>query len=135
MASHVTIGAVTTLPTAARAVLVAVRARLPIAVGTQWPLGDLPFSIGRGATRDLRIEGDDQVSRLHARIERRGTAYWLVDLSDSGTFVNGESSRSSAERELHDGDRIAIGRSILGFACGDDLARRCDALVELGRGG
>lgn len=52
------------------------------------------LSIGRDATCDLAIR-DQRASRNHARIERRGGKYVLVDASTNGTFltVAGEPER------------------------------------------
>jgi adenylate cyclase len=52
------------------------------------------LSIGRDATCNLEIR-DQRASRNHARIERRGEKFVLVDASTNGTFltVAGESER------------------------------------------
>lgn len=52
------------------------------------------LSIGRDATCDLAVR-DQRASRNHARIERRGEKYVLVDASTNGTFltVAGEPER------------------------------------------
>jgi serine phosphatase RsbU (regulator of sigma subunit) len=64
------------------------------------------FSIGRDPQNDVVLP-QPFVSRLHARIERRGGRYRLVDLgSRSGTTVN---ERPIQEHYLGEGDRIQIG--------------------------
>src|SRR5438309_2182274 len=59
--------------------------------------------VGRRSTSDLVLDWDDQVSRLHARFERVGDAWEVVDdgLSSNGTFVN--------ERRLHGRSRLRPG--------------------------
>jgi pSer/pThr/pTyr-binding forkhead associated (FHA) protein len=50
-----------------------------------------------------------KVSLAHARIERRGTAYTLIDEgSTSGTLLNGVRLRAGARAVLRPGDRIGI---------------------------
>jgi adenylate cyclase len=44
------------------------------------------IEIGRGAQCDIRVD-DQEVSRLHARIELRGGAFFVVDKSANGTYV------------------------------------------------
>ncbi len=72
---------------------------------------DLPdgkeITIGRAPTVTVIIE-DDQVSRVHARVRRRGDIIEVEDLgSRNGTWVNGE--RIDSKRRLNTGDEISIG--------------------------
>lgn len=80
------------------------------------PLGDdLPavelagrevVTIGRDRANDV-VLSHPQVSRFHAKLERRGETFELVDLgSTNGTFLNG---RLVAKKTLKDGDTIQIG--------------------------
>lgn len=71
--------------------------------------------IGRGSATDLWLAWDDQVSRLHAEVERAGDDWVLVDdgLSANGTFCNEE--RLEGRRRLRDGDRLRLGRTELVF--------------------
>ena len=72
-------------------------------------------SVGRRPSSDLLLDWDDQVSRLHARFERVGDDWTLVDdgLSTNGTFVNGE--RLSGRRRLNDGDTVRFGATTVTF--------------------
>lgn len=72
-------------------------------------------SVGRLRSSDLVLDWDDQVSRLHARIERVGDAWVLLDdrLSSNGSFVNEE--RVSGKRTLRDGDTIRFGTTTITF--------------------
>lgn len=61
--------------------------------------------IGRDSTCDLRIDNVG-VSRHHARIERQGNVYLLLDLdSGNGTFVRG---KRITRYNLNNGDEINI---------------------------
>jgi hypothetical protein len=69
--------------------------------------------IGREDGCDLSLEDDEEVSRLHAVLERIGQHWVLVDdgLSRNGTYVNGE--RVAGRRRLRDGDALRIGSTHL----------------------
>ena len=76
------------------------------------------IAIGRAVDNDIVLESPS-VSRHHARIEREGGRYILVDLgSTNGTFV--ESAPVSRHR-LQDGDRIIIGDSRFTFHLAEHL--------------
>jgi DNA-binding NtrC family response regulator len=78
----------------------------------------LPFSgdlttLGREADNSLSIP-EAAVSRYHARIERRGTEWWVVDLgSTNGTVVGGYRVK---EHRLVDHDLVRVGDSLFRFA-------------------
>lgn len=64
--------------------------------------------VGRGEEADARVD-EPLVSRLHARIERRGGRYFVLDLGSTNlTRVNGEVVQ---ERELRDGDELLFSRA------------------------
>jgi len=64
--------------------------------------------VGRDETADIRVD-EPLVSRAHARVERRGQVYVIVDLgSTNRTRVNGE---VVAERELRHGDEVRFARA------------------------
>src|SRR5436309_3811891 len=67
--------------------------------------------IGRGTNAELRLD-DPAVALEHARIERVGDGYRLVDLgSDTGTYLNGRPVASGTY--LKDGDTLGLGGSQL----------------------
>ncbi len=72
-------------------------------------------SIGRERSTDLVLAWDDQVSRLHARLERADEEWTVVDdgLSSNGTFVNGE--RTRGRTRLADGDTLRLGATTMTF--------------------
>jgi pSer/pThr/pTyr-binding forkhead associated (FHA) protein len=70
-------------------------------------LGEV-MTVGRDEEASLRVD-EPLVSRLHARIERRGERFFVMDLGSTNlTRVNGE---VIAERELRDGDEIRFARA------------------------
>src|SRR5260370_7860670 len=72
------------------------------------PIGDTPFTLGRGADRDLSLSYP-QVPREHACIERDAEGYLLRDTgSRHGTFVNGTQITST---RLRSQDSINLGLS------------------------
>jgi len=76
------------------------------------------LTIGRGHTADISLPWDDEVSRLHARVELVGddpAADWTVvdDLSRNGSFLNGKRIRGRAR--LSAGDTITIGNTAISF--------------------
>ena len=80
-------------------------------VGKVYPLEAQEISIGRDSTNMVAIN-DVEVSRRHARMELRGSAYVIQDLgSTNGTFVNG--TRVSGRQVLNPGDLVAFGEGIV----------------------
>jgi predicted component of type VI protein secretion system len=80
-------------------------------VGKVYPLEAQEISIGRDNTNIVAIN-DVEVSRRHARMELRGSAYVIQDLgSTNGTFVNGQ--RLSGIQVLNPGDTVSFGEGIM----------------------
>lgn len=74
---------------------------------------DGPTRIGSAADNDIVVKRDD-ISRYHARIERSGNGFVLVDLnSNNGTYLNGE--RILSPRQLNPDDRFQIGKMVFCF--------------------
>lgn len=75
--------------------------------------GDHALRLGRSPDNDVILR-DPATSGHHARLERRGSEFWVVDLgSTNGTFVNGESVQ---EKQLNHGDRLTVGQNSVHFA-------------------
>jgi len=75
--------------------------------------GDSALRLGRSPDNDLILR-DPATSGHHARVERRGEQFWIVDLgSTNGTLVNGEPIQ---EKELNHGDRITVGQNAVHFS-------------------
>ena len=69
-------------------------------------------TIGRAPDNDV-VVGDPATSGRHGRIEVRNGDFWMSDLgSTNGTLVNGE---PVIEKQLSDGDLIAIGQNTMRF--------------------
>jgi len=72
-------------------------------------------TVGRSLTADVVLSWDDDVSRVHADLQRIGGEWVLVDdgLSRNGSFVNGE--RVEGRRMLKDGDELRFGQTAVRF--------------------
>lgn len=73
------------------------------------------LTIGRDPASGVCLSWDDQVSRLHARLEQIGQQWTVVDdgLSTNGSFVNGE--RLHGRHRLVDGDLLRFGATAVLF--------------------
>ncbi len=80
--------------------------------GSKCELDETPLTIGRDAANHLQI-ADPQVSRFHALIALQDGTFKLEDRqSSNGTYVNG---MKVGEHELHSGDQIQLGDTVLEF--------------------
>lgn len=81
-------------------------------VGHTYRAGASALRLGRSPDNELILR-DPATSGHHARLERRGSSFYIVDLgSTNGTLVNGEPVQ---EKELKHGDRITIGQNAVSF--------------------
>ena len=77
-----------------------------------FPIVTSPMTVGRDATADINVD-EALVSRAHARIEKRGERYVVVDLGSTNlTRVNGE---VVLESELRHGDEVRFARAVCHF--------------------
>jgi pSer/pThr/pTyr-binding forkhead associated (FHA) protein len=77
-------------------------------VSIDFPLEGLVSTIGRGEESDVFLD-EPLVSRDHARVERRGAQYFVVDLGSTNlTRVNGQVVR---ECRLQHGDEVRFARA------------------------
>ena len=84
--------------------------------GTSFDLKEEGLSIGRNANNDIFLS-DKRVSRNHARIIKKSSAFEIEDLdSVNGTSVNNEEVKS---KPLVLGDVIKIGDTVLEFTDGE----------------
>ena len=68
--------------------------------------------IGRDDLSQIKLEHDEAVSNLHARIYRKARNIWIEDLqSTNGTFINGEKILTPVI--IVSGDRIKCGQTTL----------------------
>jgi peptidoglycan glycosyltransferase len=75
----------------------------------EFALDGAAVEVGRDEGLGVRID-EPLVSRRHARIERRGEAWFLVDL-DSTNFTRVNGHRIRREHELEDGDEVQFARA------------------------
>jgi pSer/pThr/pTyr-binding forkhead associated (FHA) protein len=86
----------------------------------EFPLEGDTVVVGRDDEVGVCID-EPLVSRQHARLERRGESWALVDLgSTNGTRVNGDVV--ARERVLEDGDELRFARATCVFLSGSDGA-------------
>jgi adenylate cyclase len=78
-----------------------------------------PTGVGR-ASDNILVLKDFSVSRHHARFEKRGDGWWVVDLgSTNGVKVNG---RYVNEAGLSDADEVQIGNFSISFHLGEVIS-------------
>ncbi|HMA96088.1 MAG TPA: GGDEF domain-containing protein [Polyangiaceae bacterium] len=98
--------------------LVVIYSPEPGLLGKRFVLDRAILRVGRGADNTVVLEGDS-VSRRHARFEKRGNRWHVVDLnSTNGTYLNEQ--LVVGEQMLNNSDRIKIGPAILKFLSGAD---------------
>jgi hypothetical protein len=69
-------------------------------------------TLGRSPACVIPLEYDTFASSVHARVFARGSELWLEDLgSRNGTFLN--SRRLAAPAQLHRGDQVKVGTTLL----------------------
>lgn len=80
-----------------------------VKAGATFPLRGDVLTIGREVGRDVQVDFDPTVSRRHARLERQGDRWVLIDEgSRNGTFVNGQRVQ---QRVIQVGDVLRLGNT------------------------
>jgi diguanylate cyclase (GGDEF)-like protein len=81
-------------------------------VGRQVEMKDTPLIVGRSSDCDMRLL-NRAVSRLHCRLWKDATGFWLRDLNSTNkTYLN---DRPIVEARLKDGDFVAVGGTVMQF--------------------
>src|SRR3954454_11502737 len=99
------------------------------------PLTPPSITVGRDTAADLVVSWDEQVSRLHARLELVGedpAADWTVvddPPSRNGSYVNGV--RVRGRTRLQDGDVLSVGATALTFRAPSSAEDDAAALATL----
>lgn len=74
-------------------------------------LEKFPCTVGKMTGCVDHVLGDDSVSRIHARLEKRGEQVYLTDLnSTNGTYRNGLRMQPQETVEIEPGDEIRFGK-------------------------
>jgi adenylate cyclase len=85
----------------------------------EWPLEQSPVTLGRDTKNHIVVDDENlSVSRFHARLERRGAQWRIVDTNSRNRVrVNGEliDPGDSGARTLGDGDTLVLGSCELRF--------------------
>jgi DNA-binding CsgD family transcriptional regulator len=92
--------------------------------------GTESVAVGRLPSCDLVLSWDEQVSRLHARIERIDHEWEIVDQSRNGTFVNDQ--RLTSRYRLRDGDTVRFGITNVVFRTPPQRAQTAPAGAAVG---
>jgi hypothetical protein len=77
--------------------------------GEVYRLDHLPATLGKGAAADIIIEGNESISRVHARVSLNGDDFVVEDLNaTNGTQVNGMPVQPGMMVLLSDGDVLRL---------------------------
>lgn len=72
------------------------------------------FDFGRDGHLDWTLPDKSRVvSGKHCEVRFYDDAYWLIDVSTNGTFVNGSTKRVPSPYQLNEGDRLQVGEYII----------------------
>jgi diguanylate cyclase (GGDEF)-like protein len=95
-------------------------------VGRQVTMSQTPLIVGRSSDCDMRLL-NRAVSRLHCRLWRDGTGFWLRDLNSTNkTYLN---DRPVIEARLKDGDFITVGGTVMQFIEKAEAANEAEVLA------
>lgn len=88
--------------------------RLPDGGPLEFSANNRGFDFGRDSHLDWALPDKSRVvSGKHCEVRFYDDAYWLIDVSTNGTFVNRSSKRVQSPYKLNNGDRLQIGEYIL----------------------
>lgn len=100
---------------------VAARHRLVLADGAQeFPMNKDEITLGRRSPADgifpdvdlTDVDVESYISRRHGRIVNQDGRFLYEDIgSSNGSFVNGTKLQPNVQAELHDGDRLRLGKT------------------------
>ncbi|TPI09591.1 type VI secretion system-associated FHA domain protein TagH [Mesorhizobium sp. B4-1-3] len=96
--------------------------RLPAGTAASYAARDRSFEIGRENCDWTLSDPDKVISGRHCEVRYQAGSFWLYDLSRNGTFINGSSQRMSGPHRLAQGDRLLIGRYVVGVSIEDERA-------------
>ena len=103
--------------------------RLPDGGPLEYGVNQRGFDFGRDSHLDWMLPDKGRiVSGKHCEVRFYDDAYWLVDVSTNGTFVNGSSKRVQNPYQLNEGDRLLVGEYVLSVTI--DLPPKRHASVD-----
>lgn len=104
---------------------VAARPRLALVdSGTEFPVDKDEIALGRRSPADgifpdvdlTDVDVESYISRRHGRIVRQDGRFLYEDIgSSNGSFLNGTRLQSGVQAELHEGDRLRLGKTEMVF--------------------
>jgi len=106
--------------------------RLPAGTAASYAARDRSFEIGRENCDWTLSDPDKFISGRHCEVRYQAGSFWLYDVSRNGTFVNGSSQRMSGPHRLAQGDRLLIGRYVVGVSIEDERAATGHPQVSTG---
>ncbi|WP_027168481.1 type VI secretion system-associated FHA domain protein TagH [Mesorhizobium sp. WSM3224] len=95
---------------------------LPAGIAASYAARDRSFEIGRENCDWTLSDPDKFISGRHCEVRYQAGSFWLYDVSRNGTFVNGSSRRMAGPHRLAQGDRLLIGRYVVGVSIEDERA-------------
>jgi len=97
--------------------------------GKRLPLVHFPITIGRDPANSVPVD-DEEVSRFHLRIKKRGRLIICEDLeSKNGTFINGDRILNSI---LKNGDKLLVGQTEFQFVASESDIQLAQEILDLG---
>jgi type VI secretion system protein ImpI len=88
--------------------------RLPDGGPLEYSVDRRGFDFGRDSHLDWTLPDKSRViSGKHCEIRFYDDAYWLIDVSTNGTFLNGSTKRVQTPYQLNEGDRLQVGEYLL----------------------
>ena len=79
-------------------------------------IDNFPFNIGKSLENDCVINDNPLISRRHARIEKDGSKYYIIDLkSTNGSFIEKKRIPSDIKVEIFDGDVFSLADEVFTF--------------------
>jgi Inner membrane component of T3SS, cytoplasmic domain len=83
--------------------------------GREYALDKPNNRLGRDEHADIALFRDMRVEKQHAVIQRDGNRFFLVNTDAPADYTRVNGATVSTRHELHDGDRIELGRVVLRF--------------------
>lgn len=96
--------------------------KLPAGTAESFAARDRSFEIGRENCDWTLSDPDKFISGRHCEVRYQAGSFWLYDVSRNGTFVNGSNQRMAGPHRLAQGDRLLIGRYVVGVSIEDKRA-------------